>query len=97
LARHGLSLAPVVVLVVLVSAIDLPMTVYVLAGATLIPIGAIDMCHYEHCKGAVTDKPVGEGIQTVNRLAQRAGPILISVGFLLALVGIVAAVLASIC
>ena len=55
------------------------------------------MCHYEHCNGVVTGKPVDEEVQAVNRLAQRGGPILIPLGVTASILGIVVAVLSSVC
>lgn len=92
-----LWMLPVFVLIGIISAIHVPRTLYVMWVATFIPIGAIDMCHYEHCKGVVTDQPVDDEIQTVNRMAQRVGPILVPLGIVIAVVGIIGAVLASIC
>jgi hypothetical protein len=75
-----LSLLPFFLLLGLISLIHLPKTAYVMWVGTFVPIGAVDMAHWEHCKAIVTDKPVDPEIQTLNRLAQRAGPILVPVG-----------------
>ena len=92
-----LWILPILVLLGLISAIHLPKTAYVMWVATFVPIGAVDMAHWEHCKAQVTDKPLDQEVQTFNRVSRRAGPILIPVGVVLAILGIAVAVLASIC
>lgn len=81
----------------LISLIDLPKTAYVMWAATFIPVGAIDLGHWEHCKAMVTGKPLDGEVQSMNRLAQRGGPILLVIGTAIAILGVAVAVLASVC
>jgi hypothetical protein len=92
-----LFLLPVFVLLAIINAIHLPKAAYVLWAATFIPIGAVDMGHWEHCKAVVRGRPEDPEIATMNRVARRTGPILIPLGLGVALLGIVSAVLTSIC
>lgn len=92
-----LFLLPVFVLLAIINAIHLPKAAYVLWAATFIPIGAVDMGHWEHYKAVVRGQPEDPEIATMNRVARRTGPILIPLGLVVALLGIVSAVLTSIC
>ena len=65
--------------------------------ATILPIGAIDMAHWEHCKSVVTGEVLDGEVQTLNRIARRAGPVLLPVGAAIALLGVAGAVLTSLC
>jgi hypothetical protein len=67
-------LLPVFVLLAIINAIHLPKAAFVLWAATFIPIGAVDMGHWEHCKAVVRGRPEDPEIATMNRVARRTGP-----------------------
>ena len=54
------------------------------------------MGHWEHYKAVVRGQPEDPEIATMNRVARRTGPIPIPLGLVVALLGIVSAVLTSI-
>ena len=62
------------VLLGIISAIHLPKSAYVMWVNTFVPIGAVDLGHYEHCKAQVTDKPLDQEVQTFNTIAQTGRP-----------------------
>src|SRR6478672_7897917 len=61
-------LLPVFVLLAIINAIHLPKAAFVLWAATFIPIGAVDMGHWEHCKAVVRGRPEDPEIATMNRV-----------------------------
>ena len=92
-----LWMVPIFVLLGFINAIHLPKSAYVMWIVTFVPIGAVDMGHYEHCKAQIADKPLDQEVQTFNAVARRAGPVLIPVGVVSAILGVAVAVLATLC
>jgi hypothetical protein len=93
----ALPLLVTLALLTLTGVVDVPGWVNVLFFATVVPIGVVDIAHAMHCKAVANGTDLDEELQSINRVAQRAGQPILIAGVGLTLATVVIVVLSSLC